>query len=61
MRQEPPVHRYCCSAGPHFSRPMIAVSLVLLCMVLISIGCDKKEEKAAKEKVVNVRTANVEK
>jgi membrane fusion protein (multidrug efflux system) len=38
---------------------MIAVSLVLLCVVLIFVGCSKKEEKAVKEKVVNVRTATV--
>jgi membrane fusion protein (multidrug efflux system) len=40
---------------------MIPVSLVLLCVVLILMGCFKKEEKAVKEKMVNVRTALVEK
>jgi len=61
MRQQPSANGHCCSSGLHFSRSMIPVSIVLLCVVLIFMGCFKKEEKADKEKLVNVRTALVEK
>jgi RND family efflux transporter MFP subunit len=40
---------------------MILVTLVLLCLFLAFTGCSRKEEKAVTEKVVNVRTALVEK
>ena len=51
------------SLGPNFKRWMILVTLVLLCLLLAftGTGCSKKEEKAVTEKVVNVRTALVEK
>jgi membrane fusion protein (multidrug efflux system) len=39
---------------------MPPVLLVLLCLLVTFTGCSKKEEKAVTEKVVNVRTAPVE-
>lgn len=61
MRQQPTEYHHCCSSGTHSGRSIILASLVFLCMVLVFTGCFKKEEKAVKEKIVNVRTALVEK
>lgn len=62
MRQQPSAYRQSCASGPLFIikciRPFL---LVLLCLLLTIAGCFKKEEKAVKEKVVNVRMAIVEK
>jgi membrane fusion protein (multidrug efflux system) len=59
MRQEPYSNRHCCPSGQPCKTAIILIALV--CLVLTFTGCFKKEEKAAKEKVVNVRTALVEK
>ncbi|MFH1080140.1 MAG: efflux RND transporter periplasmic adaptor subunit [Pseudomonadota bacterium] len=59
MRQEPYSNRHCCLSVQPCKTPVILIALV--CLVLTFTGCFKKEEKAVKEKVVNVRTALVEK
>lgn len=61
MQQQPSANQHYCLSGPHFRRSMIPVSLVLLCVVLVFMGCFKKEERAVKEKMINVRTVLVEK
>ncbi|MBA4396697.1 MAG: hypothetical protein C0394_04855 [Syntrophus sp. (in: bacteria)] len=59
MRQEQLMDHYRCL----FRRPC-KTAIILLAMVFVIMalaGCFKKEEKAVKEKVVNVRTATIEK
>jgi membrane fusion protein (multidrug efflux system) len=53
-------HQYRLS-GPRYKAVTILLSLALLCTALTVTGCFKKEEKAVKEKVVNVRIMVVEK
>ncbi|MCX5857890.1 MAG: efflux RND transporter periplasmic adaptor subunit [Deltaproteobacteria bacterium] len=53
-------HQYRLS-GPRYKAVTILLSLALLCAALTVTGCFKKEEKAVKEKVVNVRIMVVEK
>lgn len=59
MRRQPFIDRHCCL----FRRPRKATIILLALVFAIPAvaGCFKKEEKAVKEKVVNVRTATVEK
>jgi membrane fusion protein (multidrug efflux system) len=59
MRQQPCSNRQCRLSGHPCKTAIILIALV--CLVLTFTGCSKKEEKAAGEKVVNVRTALVEK
>lgn len=61
MRQERSASRQCLSSGPSFYRLLFPVLLGLLSLPVAFAGCSKKEEKAATEKVVNVRTVTVEK
>jgi membrane fusion protein (multidrug efflux system) len=48
-------------SGHRYKAVTILLSLALLCAALTVTGCFKKEEKAVKEKVVNVRVMVVEK
>ena len=59
MRQQPFIDRHC----RLFRRPCktAIILFALVFAILAFTGCFKKEEKAVKEKVVNVRTATVEK
>lgn len=59
MRQTPCLDLYSRLSG-QFDKATI-ILIVLMCLFFTLTGCFKKEEKAVKEKVVNVRTAAVEK
>jgi membrane fusion protein (multidrug efflux system) len=61
MRQQPSSSLYRCLSRPHSKTALILTSFALVFVILIFTGCFKKEEKAVKEKVVNVRAALVEK
>ncbi len=61
MRQKPSSTLHRCLSREHSKAVLILTSFALVFVVLTFTGCFKKEEKAAGEKVVNVRTALVEK
>lgn len=59
MRQKPFIDHHCCLLRRPCKTAIILLALVFAIPAVE--GCSKKEEKAVKEKVVNVRTATVEK
>jgi membrane fusion protein (multidrug efflux system) len=61
MRQQPSSSLHRCLSRPHSKTALILTSFALVFVILTFTGCFKKEEKAVKEKVVNVRAALVEK
>ena len=61
MRQQPFSILYRCLSRQHSNTALILTSFAMVFVILTFTGCFKKEEKAVKEKVVNVRAALVEK
>lgn len=61
MRQQPSSSLHRCLSRQHSKTALILTSFALVFVILTFTGCFKKEEKAVKEKVVNVRAALVEK